>query len=199
MNANAESTIWKRSALRSVCAAVLLLCAAAVALSCSAVGGGASAPSDPEELILEDATSIVETNYRALLEASELPSAILDDDQDTLDAQDELWDEWDDQNQAFGTEAGEVDTVLTVFVEGGYYGYMIVKGVFEFADIQNELEDQDYEEDTYRNLQIWSDEFGYSVALFEESGIYVYGQEDTIRDVLKAIDRVRASWTGKPT
>lgn len=180
------TTSWYREVRRLGVVGLLLLSAAAT-LSCDLVGGGSSAPSDPKELILEEAQSVVAVNYPALFEADDLPSFLLRGDEDAVDFQDRLEDSWDDAAHAFATDIDDVEAVYAVEVRGT--AYTVVKGDFDFIDIQNELEDMDFEEDTYRDLQLWSGRFGRGVALFEETGIYVYGLEDTVKDVLKAIDR----------
>ena len=185
MTVQAEPT---RRMILTVNALGLLLCVTASALGCGAVGGGDGLPGDPEELILEDATNVFEINYRTLLEASDLPGVFLGEDEDARDVQDSLYEDWDDTVYSFGTDAEDVEAVLIVGVDSDTY--TVVRGEFDFQDIQYELEDLDFEEDSYRNIEMWKDGFGASVALLEGSGMYVYGdREDTIKEILKAIDR----------
>ena len=166
----------------------LISCVFSVALACGAVGGGGGMPGDPNELILEDASYVFEINYRTMLEASDLPGVLLGEDQDTRDVQDSLYEDWDGTAYSFGTDAEDVEAVVIVGIGGDTY--TVVRGEFNLRDIQYELEDMAYEEDSYRNLEVWTDQFGASVAVLEGSGMYVYGErEDTVKEILKAIDR----------
>ena len=169
----------------------LLFLATTISLACGRTTAP-SAPSDPEQLILEDVTMALEMDFQAILEATELPvsglNAVLDvyeDAEDTLDFQDRIEDDWDDVDHSLGTDIEDVETFLSLAFRNE--GYFVVKGDFDFGDIESELEDRDFEEDTYREHSIWEHENGDSVALFDEVGIYVYGDEDTVKDVLKGI------------
>ena len=199
MTADAESlTTWKYPALRGAFVLALLLLPTAIALACGITfpggdtAGQPSAPSDPEQLILDDVTMVVEIDFQAMMVMSELPvsglNAVLDVNdggEDTLDFQDRIEDDWDDADLSLGTDIEDVETFLSLAFRNE--GYFVVKGDFDFGDIESELEDHDFEEDTYRDHSIWQHEDGDSVALFEEVGIYVYGDEDTVKDVLKGI------------
>ena len=135
---------------------------------------------------------VLEMDFQAILEASELPlsglTAILDDYEDardTADLQDQVQNEWDDLDASLGTDAADVETLLSIAIQSE--GYIVVKGVFDFGDIESELEDRDFEEDTYRDHRIWEHEYGQSVALFPEAGIYIYGGDDIVKDVIRSI------------
>ena len=165
----------------------LLLFAAAAALSCGLLDDDASVPGNPRELILEDARSVVSLDYRALLEPGGVPGYFLGSGEDAEDFQDELEDSWDSDLGDLGMEVADVEAVFVVLVPGA--GYVLVKGGFDFTDIRNALADEDLEEDTYRDFETWGSESGVVTALFEEAGIVVLGDENAVKDVLRALDR----------
>ena len=174
---------WKKSILFA-----LLPLALAAQAACG--GGGASAPGDPTELILEAATYVNIVDMKSLLESTPFPAFPSGSD-DVPDAQDAWRDLWDDSDYAFETNPDIVTALITVQV---YYDfetipYTIINGEFDFDSIKNELEDEGFEEDSYHNQTIWEKDNGKSVALFEDVNTYVYGNSDTIREVLNAIDR----------
>ena len=145
-------------------------------------------------MVLADATMVFAVDFQAILGASELPimglTAILDEyegAEDTRDLQDKFEDQWDEAGPSLGTDADDVEVVLSIAIQGA--GYFVIKGGFDFGDIEGELEARDFDEDTYRGHRIWEHERGESVALFHESGIYIYGEEDVVKDVLRAIAR----------
>ena len=198
---NTESFLYSCRELRRAGVLGLLLCATAFALACGGTppDGGASetsglkAPSDPDQLVLDGAT-VLEMDYRAILEASELPLSGLiavlsqyEGAEDTPDLQEQIRDEWDDLDASLGTDAADVETLMSIAIQSA--GYFVVKGTFDFGDIERELEARDFEEDTYRDRQVWEHERGESVALFHESGMYIYGGDDVVKDVLRALAR----------
>ena len=139
-------------------------------------------------LILDGSTSVITLDYRAILDADELPGTLLDDDQDTIDFQEELIKDWSDP--LIGIE--DITGLATAFKSSGSFYYDIIKTHpdFDFDDLRDDLEDEGYEETTYRNLEVWERErTGSSVSLFEEDGVVVFGETENVRELLKAIDR----------
>ena len=167
---------------------ILIIFTALTALtSCGGSIGGGDFGS-PETLILEDASSVDITNIKALLESSDIPAYFLSEDEDPEDFKDRWRDEWEDDSRALATDPDVVthDTSIDASV-GRYY---ITSGEFDFNAIKNELEDQGYDDGTYRDQEIWESERGdRSFALFESAGFYVSGPTDAVKEVLKAIDR----------
>lgn len=155
-----------------------------VMAACS--GGGA--PSSPKGFILEDANSVYIENFNALTSAGEIPGELLGTygAEDTDEFQDFFADHWDDNSYNFGIAVEEVSQNILVRTSDGNYN--VIKGEFDFAEIQSELEDDDYEQDSYRDLEIWQKE-GNAVALFPDSGTYVYGSASLVKEVLKAVDK----------
>ncbi len=171
-----------------IMAPVLFAFALAALTACGGDGGSGSASSDPKGLILEDAYRVDATNVKALLEASDIPFFFLNEDEDPEDFKDDWRDEWEDNSRALATDPGAVTQEIDVRASVG--NYHITKGEFNFSAIKNELEDQGYDDGTYRDQEIWeSENGGHSVALFEGAGSFVYGPTDTVKEILKAIDR----------
>ena len=160
---------------------------AAILLVATACAGG-GVPSDPMSLVLEDANSVYIENFNALMSAGEIPGDLLDTYgmEDTDDFQDFFADYWEDNSYSFGIVVEEVSKSIGVSTAEGTYH--IISGTFEFADIQSELEDDDYEQDSYREREIWENERS-AVAPFVDSGSYVFGSVSIVKDVLKAVDR----------
>ena len=199
---NSRKDVW----LRGACTLAPLLFAAMFVLACGGTPpdggasetGGPGAPSDPEQLILDDATMVLAVGYSAILNASELPIsgliAILDEyegAEDTTDLQNRIRNDWGKADFSIRTDAADVGTLLSIGIQSA--GYFIVKGSFDFGDIERELEARDFEEDTYREHRIWEHENGDSVALFPKAGIYLYGEDDVVKDVLRALARGEGS------
>ncbi len=177
-------TRHRYSELASLCGRKLLyvlmsLSALIAGLAC----GGSGVPDNPQQLILRDADTVSIVGMKSYLDAFELPL-----ESDAKVAQEEWRDLWEGHDSSFGTDPDEIAYLIDV--DSQDYTYQIVKGDFDFDALRNELEDLNFREDTYRTFQMWKKE-GYpeSAALFENEGIYVSGNEDTVKNVLKAVDR----------
>lgn len=178
------------NAHRAILAAILIPALAAAA-ACGAIGGGGGggAPGNAVEFVLEDATSITLLNIGDILAAESVPAQIGDifgGGWDIDEFQDELRDFWDETDTAFETDPESVQQLMTIGSPNG--GYVIVKGNFNFEDIKAALEDEDYDDGTYREREIWEDGSA-SVALFEGSGVYVVGDSGQIKKILRALDQ----------
>lgn len=162
-----------------------------------AASGGGGTPSDPMALILGDANSIYIENLNALMSAGEIPGDLLDTygAVDTDEFQDSFADYWGDSGHNLGIAVEEVSQSILVRTSAG--SYHIIKGKFDFAELQNELEDDDYEQDSYRDLETWQNERS-AVALFPDSSSYVYGSVNLVKDVLKAVDKGEGFIDGSP-
>ena len=165
-------------------------------VACGFIGGSASVPDNPEELILEDALVVSDVDFQAIQDADDLPYPWLRSDEDARDYQERMEDDWDDAGYSFDTDIEDVESVLTVRIRNGEYH--VVKGELDFVDIRDELEDRDFEEDTYRGFEFWLDDYNSGVALFEEAGIYIVGRETEVEDVIKAIERGEGLWRKTP-
>ncbi len=178
------------NAHRAILAAILIPALASLA-ACGMIGGGGGggAPGNAVEFVLEDATSITLINIGDILNAESVPArlgSLIGNNWDIDEFQDELRDDWDEDSNAFETDPESVRQLMAVGSPDG--GYVIVKGNFNFEDIKAALEDEDYDDGTYREREIWEDG-GASVALFEGSGIYVVGASSQIKKILRALDQ----------
>ena len=178
------------NAHKAILAAVLIP-ALALAAACGAIGGGGGggAPGNAVEFVLEDATSITLINIGGILSAESVPARLGDifgGGWDIDEFQDELRDDWDEDDNAFETDPESVQQFMAIGSPNG--GYVIVKGNFNFEDIKAALEDEDYDDGTYREREIWEDG-NTSVALFEGSGVYVVGDSGQIKKILRALDQ----------
>ena len=178
------------NAHRAILAAILIPALASLA-ACGMIGGGGGggAPGNAVEFVLEDATSITLLNIGDILAAESVPArlgSLIGNNWDIDEFQDELRDDWDEDSNAFETDPESVQQLLAIGSPDG--GYVIVKGNFNFEDIKAALEDEDYDDGTYREREIWEDG-GASVALFEGSGIYVVGASSQIKKILRALDQ----------
>ena len=178
------------NAHRAILAAILIPALASLA-ACGMIGGegGGGAPGNAVEFVLEDATSITLINIGDILAAESVPArlgSLIGNNWDIDEFQDELRDDWDEDANAFETDPESVQQLMAIGTPDG--GYVIVKGNFNFEDIKAALEDEDYDDGTYREREIWEDG-GASVALFEGSGIYVVGASSQIKKILRALDQ----------
>ena len=177
------------NAHKAILAAILIPALAAAACGAIGGGGGGGAPGNAVEFVLEDATSITLINIGGILAAESVPArlgSIVGSGWDIDEFQDELRDDWDEDSNAFETDPESVQQLLAIGSPNG--GYVIVKGNFNFEDIKAALEDEDYDDGTYREREIWEDG-GASVALFEGSGVYVVGDSGQIKKILRALDQ----------
>ena len=151
--------------------------------------GGVSVPSDAEGFILDGASNVVIQNYELMLGEADIPFLFLNDDEDQDDFKDDLAYDWEDNSYSFGNSAHSVSRIIYVFGEADFEGHQIIKGEFDFIEIRNKLDDEDFEEDTYRDFELWEHENGDAVVLFEAAGTYIHGNSDVVKEIIKAIDR----------
>ena len=174
---------------------IALVMTIAASVACG-IGGSGSTPGDIEGFVLEDASYMITMNVNGLLNAVDVPFSdvaaagflsLSSDAEDFEDALDELRDDWDDDDASLGTTLDEVADVMVV--ESGGFFYTAVQGDFDFAYIRSELEDQDFEEKTYRDREIWEKNDFEAVAIFDASNVFVSGSKDSVREVIKAAQR----------
>ena len=77
----------------------------------------------------------------------------------------------------------DITSIVYQRTEDGELGVLLF-GDFEFDDVREFLEDEDREQDTYRDFEIWDDEF----ALLEDRGLIAFNNEEFVKDLLKALD-----------
>ena len=144
---------------------------------------------NPEDYILDDAELVYLTDYERILEASQLPAMLLEGYEDVRDYQDHLYFDWEDRMESVGTDPDDVEVVLAVFITGQGFGYRIVSGDFDFGSIRDWLDERGFHPDSYRDMERWRYRDGFSVSLFENRGLYLYGVDEPVRDALRALDR----------
>lgn len=167
----------------------LLALALSITLGAACGGFAGGAPDNPSDFILEDSVSVELTNYKDILGAASIPArlgAMVGYSWDVDEFQDELRDAWDDDGIALETAPDAVEQVALIRTENTTYA--VIKGDFDFEDMKEALEDEDYDDGTYREREIWEED-GLSVALFEGSGIYVAGESGIVKKILRAIDQ----------
>lgn len=81
-----------------------------------------------------------------------------------------------------------LDDLTSVLVQNvdGSTGYVLV-GDFPFDDLRDVMEDEGWEEDSYREFEVWADR---DVALLEDSGVILL-EDNFVSAVLKAMDTGR--------
>ena len=185
-----------RAVARSLAVCASLALALALALGCG--GGGGEAP------ILDKSASASVVNVSAILGSSEIP-ARLDDLGFKLPGDSSLEDpdEWKDKLRD-GLESdgfAPADSISArASVRWGKFGYTYTAGGLDFADLRNELEDNELEEGGYRGFEFWEGGSN-AVAVLEDRELVVEGKVDGkpregeegggefVKEVIKAFDR----------
>ena len=170
-------------------------------------GGGVGGSSDAIAYILEDsdATDMEIVDVTSILGAAEIPAGLQSDLLDTpstvsFDDPEDWKDEWKDRDWSDSlpvpswlfSDVGieDLDTVVTQSVDGST-GYVLA-GNFSFDDLRETMEDEDWEEDDYREFEVWD---GRNVALLEDNGVILLGR-GFVSAVLKALDTGRGLMEG---
>ena len=154
--------------------------------------GGASGPLS---YALEGITFFAMLNVAAILESSEIPAQLVvsgpvrlpSGELDEPDEWKETWrDEWDGWFFGLVGNALSLDEITSVVyqtTEDGELGVLLF-GNFAFDDVREFFEDEGRELDTYRDFEIWDDEF----ALLEDRGLIAFNNEEFVKDLLRALD-----------
>ena len=175
-----------RAVVRSlaVCAAMAL----AVALGCG--GGGSQTP------ILDSAEYAVTMDVSALLASSEIPAMTgslgigMPSDsllEDPAEWKEELRDDYEDA----GVEPADSISASARVWYAGSASYSYVAGGLDFAAYRDKLDDDGAEKGGYRGFEVWdsgSSSYSYA-AILEDRELAVVGDEEAVKDVLKAFDR----------
>ena len=189
----------KNMILIGIGAAAVVVIIVVVVLFTSGVfsGGGGGAPADPEGFVLEDSSTVSVVNVSKILAAEEIPAQLdnfvpipvpsITDDYDPIDWKDDWRDDWEDDSEDVGFILDEVEAIMVV---EGSASYAVITGSFLLGDLRDSLEDAGYEEDQYRDLEIWQDR-GDAVGVLESGGnrVAIGGDVDDVQTVLRAIDR----------
>ena len=177
------------SGLCKILGVAALMASVGTSLSC-----GTSPARDPHGLILEEARVVSVYDVGAYLEARELPGVLLQGEDDTRSIQDEFLDYWEKSKakNVFDVNLDEVTTVTTVYVDnnGTYEGYKVYRGQIDIVDVRAQMESGEFREEAYRDFPVWQHRSEpTTILLEEEDGAYVVGQEELVRDVVKAMAR----------
>ena len=165
--------------------AVCVSLALAAALGCG--GGGSQTP------ILDSAEYAVTMDVSALLASSEIPALTgslgigLPSDsllEDPAEWKEELRDDYED----LGFEPADSISSVARVSYAGSASYSYVGGGFDFAAYRNKLDDDGAEEGGYRGFEVW-DSGSRTRAILEDRELAVVGDEEAVKDVLKAFDR----------
>ena len=164
------------------------------ALAASAACGGPARSGDPRGMILDTARVVSIKDVGAYIDVEEFPGLFLREGYDTAGVQDAFRDYWE-QGEArsdFPLDLERLETVTTVYVDnrGAYEGYRIYQGDLDFAAVKDGLEAGGFDQETYRDFPIWRHRSETTtLALFEDDGSYMVGQDNLVKDVLKAMAR----------
>ena len=128
------------------------------------------------DLIPDDAQEIVIGDAEYLL-TGDFPSEIVDGVEDSLDG-------------ILG-EIGEfLDDVETVVLVSGDDGELVIlDGEFRFDYIRDAADDEGLDDEEYRGYELWTSPSLASVAFLEKSGYLLMGDEDAVKNVLRALNR----------
>ena len=168
--------------LSLICAAVMLCALAAAVLA----GCGGSSAADPLDMLLDDTVAVFEYDVEAI-DAGEPGDMIVD----------RFEDYWDSSFGSIGILMEETESLTA----GGRAqdGYTILRGEFDFDYIRDDLVDQDYDDDDYRDHELWtggSTRGLSSVALIEEAGIVLAGDDGAVREILRNLADGRSADDG---
>ena len=173
-----------RAVVRALAVCVAL--ALAAALGCGG-GGGSQTP------ILDSAEYAVTIDVSALLASSEIPALTgslapgLPDDsllEDPAEWKEELRDDYEDA----GFEPADSISVVARVSYAGRASYSYIGGGLDFAAYRDKLDDDGAEEGGYRGFEVW-DAGSRTLAILEDRELVVQGDEEAVKDVLKAFDR----------
>ena len=181
-----------RAVVRALAVCVAL--ALAAALGCGG-GGGSQTP------ILDSADSAVTMDMSALLASSEIPAMTgslgrgLPSDsllEDPAEWKEELRDDYEDG----GLEpADSISAVAWVSYARSpssrrIPSYSYIAGGLDFAAVRDKLDDDGAEKGGYRGFEVWDSGSSSSyAAILEDRELVVAGDEEKVKDVLKAFDR----------
>ena len=117
------------------------------------------------------------------------------DDDDLRTARREIEDQWERTSidSDFDIELEDLTYVVFGFVD--YAPVVLMDGLEDLDDLRDELDDGHYDEDEYRNVEVWlSDDYRWGAVAFLGGGRVLLAQsEATMEDVLRRLDRGSSS------
>ncbi len=168
---------------------VLLMLSLGVLVATMAVAGAGCASSSGLAAMLakvpDDTESLKYVNAKALRNDADL---------------EDLYDAWkatvDSRLEAHGVDHGDVS--IFVFGTGSGKRFTLVTGKFDMDKVRSELDDRHFEEDEYRDVEVWKKEAGWGydqdsdVALMGD--LIILGNEAGVESCIKVIKAGDASW-----
>lgn len=155
-----------------------LITAAALLAACGVIGRSGNGL----KFVPDDATTVVVFDVAAMLSEEDVPDAISDEFEQGLE---DIWEE-------LNISLSELDT-MTISLADNSAGLIVISGQFDVSDLREGLEDNGYEEDTYRGFELWTGGFVLpnlsAVAVMEEEMHAILGETEYVQDVLKSANR----------
>ena len=182
-DADASQTFHRRGARRAaavtVCALILFLF-----LLPTCGGGGSGAVEDMLRLLPRDADGVLYADVTALY-----------DDDDLRPIRRDAEGEWDDTGFEDTFDIELEDLTYVVFGETDGNDLFLLGGLEDLDDLRDELDDQDYDDDEIRDIEVWIDtsRSWEAVAFLDGGNVLIAEYEDTMEDVLRRLDRGSSS------
>ena len=135
------------------------------------IAGGNPQPMSILDLAPDDADTIVVVDFQRVL------------DNDLLAEEFDAVEEIERFEDTLGIDPEDLSALLVLTRDG--LDTVVMQGTFDLEDIRDELEDADveFDEDSYRGYEVWDNDAGSLVAIFDE--YLVIGDEDQVESVLK--------------
>ena len=165
--------LWAGAATLIVVAVVVVVVVVLLVL----VRGG-SLPTGPLGLLPDDVSWVVVSDVELIMAGDA-----------TDDAADDFEDAWEDRLEDIGVFLDDLDTIVQA--QGGDGSLTVVAGELDFEQIRDDLDDADYDDDSYQGYEIWEegDLWIEAVALLEGRDELVIGSLDAVEGVLRSLDR----------
>lgn len=157
----------KHKKIISVIALISLLVLVGASTNCSLQNADAT---DMTKKIPEDADSFF------FIDIDELRS-----DDDLEDFYENLEDVYGYWSENFDIDLDDIDSLAM------YGSTILIEGDFNLDDIREELEDLGYNDDEYKDVEVWKSDNGYSwVAM--KGNLIIMGSEESVKDCIKVIE-----------
>ena len=181
-HADPKPTSSRRGTLHACAAAVCAL--ALLLLIAPACGGGSGAIEDMLRLLPRDAEGAIYADVAALY-----------DDGDLRPIRRDAEDEWEDTGFEDAFDIELEDLTYLVYGETDGDDLFLLGGLEDLDDLRDELDDQDYDDDEIRDIEVWIDtsRSWEAVAFLDGGQVLIAEYEDTMEDVLRRLDRGSSS------
>ena len=151
---------------------VLVALGILISLTAGCGGGASSIIKEIMQLLPDD------TDYLMYADIASLRS-----DRDFEDQYDDLESMFEYDLDMIGLDASDVDSVTFAVSDDYYCEWTFITGDFDLDDFRDALEDDYYDEDEYRGVEIWSD--GYDAYALIDDMIVYCDDEDALEDAIK--------------